>query len=240
MPRRTIPFGELWNRHERLYRHIFVQALIRLAAEPRISGNENSVSKHLFTIVVTVCREIANTKNREIHPPASDGLNQPVNVAEAQEDFTRKRPDFTCNCVNPRAESNEDYLIPFHVECKLLGEPTSRTWKLNTNYVMHGIARFDLASHRYGNRASSGIMIGYIISMTSEQIQTQVNSCIEKKLPGVPLLVFALSDVPSQSQHSFARRHVVPTPFTLIHLWVDIRNNYQGKHSAGGAAGLSQ
>ncbi|NQU23781.1 MAG: hypothetical protein HQ567_21075, partial [Candidatus Nealsonbacteria bacterium] len=159
-------------------------------------------------------------------PPASDGLNQPVHADETQEGFTRTRPDFTCNCVNPRAESNEEYLIPFHVECKLLGSPT---WKLNTNYVLNGIARFDLESHKYGNRASSGIMIGYIISMTLEQIQTQVNSCIEAKLPGVPLLVFALADVPSQSQHRFARRHVTPTPFTLIHLWVDIRNIYQGQ-----------
>ena len=229
MARRRICFAELWNRHEGLYRRIFVQALIRLAAESSISGDENSISKHLSTIVVTVCREIANTENREVQLPASDGLNQPVHVDEMQEDFTRTRPDFTCNCINPRAESNEDYLIPFHIECKLLGEPTSTTWILNTNYVTHGIARFDLESHRYGNRASSGIMIGYIISMTPEQIQTEVNSCIEKKLPDVPPLVFALSDVPLQSQHRFARRHVTPTPFTLIHLWVDIRSNYQGK-----------
>ena len=229
MARRTISFAALWGRHERLYRGIFVEALIRLAAEPCISGDENSVSKHLFTIVVTVCREIANTEDREIHPPAPDGLNPPVDAKETQEDYTRKRPDFACNCVNRRAKSNADYVIPFHVECKLLGEPTSPTWKLNTNYVTHGIARFDLESHRYGNRASSGIMIGYIISMTPEEIQTQVNSCVEEKLPGVPLLVFASSDVLSQSQHCFARRHVMPTPFTLIHLWVDIRNNYQGK-----------
>ena len=227
MVRRRISYAELWNRHEGLYRGIFVKGLIRLAAEPRISGDENSVSKHLFTIVVTVCREIANMENREVHPPTPDGLNPPVHADETQEAFTRKRPDFTCNFINPRAESNEDYLIPFHVECKLLGEPTSPTWKLNTNYVLEGIARFDLESHKYGNRASSGMLIGYIISMTPEKIQTQVNSRIEAKLPGVPPLVFALADVPSQSQHRFARRHVMPTPFTLIHLWVDIRNNYQ-------------
>jgi len=224
MARRGISFAALWNRHETLYRDIFVEALIRLAAEPRISGDENSISKHLLTIVVTVCREIANTENREVHPPASDGLNQPVHADETQEGFTRTRPDFTCNCVNPRAESNEEYLIPFHVECKLLGSPT---WKLNTNYVTNGIARFDLGSHKYGNLASSGMMIGYIISMKPKEIQTQVNSCIEEELPGVPPLVFALSGVLLQSEHSFVRRHVVPTPFTLIHLWADIRDNYR-------------
>jgi len=229
MPRRRISFAALWNRHEGLYRDIFARALIRLAAEPRISGDEDSVSKLLFTIVLTVCREIANTENREVPPPASDGLNQPVHVNETQDDFTRKRPDFTCNCINPRAESNEDYLIPLHVECKLLGKPTSPSWILNTNYVTNGIARFDLESHKYGNRASSGIMIGYVISMKPEEIQKQVNACIRAKLSGVPLLVFALSDVPLQSQHRFARRHVTPTPFTLIHLWVDIRNSYQGQ-----------
>jgi len=65
--------------------------------------------------------------------------------------------------------------------------------------------------------------------MKPEEIQKQVNACIRAKLSGVPLLVFALSDVPLQSQHRFARRHVTPTPFTLIHLWVDIRNSYQGQ-----------
>ena len=229
MARRTIAFAALWKRHETLYRGIFVEALIRLVAERRISGDENSVSKHLFTVVLTVCREIANTKNREIHPPTLDGLNSSVHVDETQEDYTRKRPDFACNSVNPRAEHNDEYLIPFHVECKLLGEPTSPTWKLNSNYVAHGIARFDLESHKYGNRASSGMMIGYIISMAPEQIQKQVNSCIKKKLPGIPPLRFALSDVPLQAKHRFARNHVTPTPFTLIHLWVDVRNNYQRK-----------
>ncbi len=226
MARRTISFAALWSRHESLYKYIFIEALIRLAAEPRISRGEKIVSKHLSRILVTVCREIANTKNQEVHSPTPDGLNQPVNAEEMEEEFTGKQPDFTCNCYNPQAKSNETYLIPFHVECKLLGEPTSSTWILNRNYVTNGIARFDLQSHKYGNRASSGIMIGYIISMTPEQIQTEVNSHIETILPYVPPLVFALSRVPLQSEHSFARRHVMPTPFTLIHLWVDIRNNY--------------
>lgn len=227
MGRRTFTFAALWSRHERLYQNVFVEALIRLGAERHLSGDENSVSKHLFAIVVTVCREIANRENREIHPPASDGLNQPVDTDEAQQEFTRKRPDFTCNCIDPRAESNEDYMIPFHVECKLLGEPTSPSWVLNRNYVRNGMARFDLQSHKYGNRASSGMMIGYIISMTPKQIETEVNGHIEADLPSVPSLVFDLSGNVLQTRHVFERRNVVPTPFTLLHLWVDIRHNYQ-------------
>ncbi len=229
MARRKITFAKLWSQHESLYRHIFVEALVRLAAELRILGDENDVSKHLATILVAVCQKNAKARNEEIRTPLYELPQQPVNIDETQEDFIRKKPDFTCNRINLQAKSLPEYEIPFHVECKLLGKPTSSTWILNRNYVTNGIARFDLQSHKYGNWASSGLMIGYIVSMTPGEIQTQVNSHIEKKLPGVPRLEFKLSGVPLRSKHRFERKHVTPTPFTLFHLWVDLRSNYRGK-----------
>ncbi len=218
-------YASIWADHVNLYLEVFARALRRLQTV-FISGDENAISLRLCPLLAKECFQFEQ-KGRPVPVPQWEKPQQPQTQTEATQEHIGKRPDFTCSFHDTSAKSLDDWLIPLHVECKLLGRPTSATWILNTNYVTRGIARFDLESHRYGNRASSGIMIGYIISMTPGQIQTQVNSCIKKKLPGVPPLVFALSAVPSQSQHHFARRHVMPTPFTLIHLWVDIRNNYQ-------------
>ncbi len=218
-------YSSIWTDHVNLYLEVFTRALRRLQ-RVSVSGDEGTISLRLCALLAKECFEFEQ-KGRPVPVPQWEKPQQPQTHGEVTQGHIGKRPDFTCSFHDTSAKSLDDWLIPLHIECKRLGERTSARWILNTNYVTDGIARFDLQSHRYGNRASSGIMIGYIISMTPEQIQTQVNSCIKQKLPGVPLLEFALSDVPLQSRHRFARRHVKPTPFTLIHLWVDIRNNYQ-------------
>lgn len=219
-------FSQLWDRHEKLYRRIFVEALRRLSAKPNISGNENDVSKQLYPIVIAVCREMAKQKDREIQPPSPEAHNWATNTEERDNEFTDKRPDFTCNCIDKQALTDEYYTIPLHIECKLLGERTSSNWVINRNYVTNGIARFVSESHRYGNRASSGIMIGYIISMTHNVIQEEVNSYIENELPSLPPLDFADSSTPLETRQSFTRKQVKPSRFALTHLWIDIRGNY--------------
>ena len=228
MARHSLPrFSQLWLHHETLYREIFGEALRRLTLEKALSGDEVLISKRLYSLLVTVCREIARLQNRDIQPPNPESQNWSPEIDATDEPSADKRPDFTCNCIDRHAESNAEYVIPLHVECKRLGEPTSPSWKLNKNYVTHGIARFDLRSHEYGVRAPSAIMIGYVISMTPEAIQAEVNAALGIELPSLPLLNFTFSDVPMQARHAFARNNVLPVEFTLIHLWADIRGNYQ-------------
>ena len=108
-----------------------------------------------------------------------------------------------------------------------LGNPTSASWNLNENYVINGIKRFDCKTHEYGKRAPSGMMIGYIISMTPAEIEMEVNGYQKKHLPNCPHITFK-SDVKTlfQTHQEIQRRNVEPTQFELIHLWVDLRDKY--------------
>jgi len=224
--RNAVPeYPSIWADHVNIYCKVFACALQQLQRTP-VSGNENRISEHLYPLLKEECFQLKQA-GYEIRPPQWEGPQPPETQNEVSQEHVGTRPDFTCPFLDTSAETLEEWSIPLHVECKRLGKRTSPSWILNENYVTKGIARFDLASHKYGNRASSGMMIGYIISMEPEDILKHVNSRIEENLAGVPPLAFALSAVPLQSQQRFARRHVTPRDFTLIHLWVDIRNNYE-------------
>jgi len=123
----------------------------------------------------------------------------------------------------------------FHIECKRLGSPTSPGWKLNPNYVNHGVVRFISESHRYGQHTRSGAMIGYLEDMTCDKIHGEVNAEIEAVkqtllFPSVitPLLLsqegWQDKDA-SRLSHNLERSFPI-TPFTLWHFWVDLRNCY--------------
>jgi len=114
--------------------------------------------------------------------------------------------------------------IALHVECKLLGNPTSKNWILNKNYTTRGIKRFDDKSHEYGKRAPSWMMIGYIISMEPEQILYGVNKFQQKQFPNNPELSFEFNNpLVFREKQNLKRQNVNPEVFQLIHLWVDLR-----------------
>ena len=137
----------------------------------------------------------------------------------------RKRPDFTCKFSNPWACSPEEYEIAFHVECKRLGTHTSPSWNLNEKYVINGIKRFDCSIYEYGKRAPSGMMIGYIIGMTPEVLEKEVNRYKRKFLPYCPDVGFKFDQKTLfQTHQQIQRRNIEPVQFELIHLWVDLRN----------------
>jgi hypothetical protein len=113
----------------------------------------------------------------------------------------------------------------FHIECKRLGLPSSGNWKLNENYVTNGIKRSDCTSHKYGKRAVSGMMIGYIISMTPPKIQDEVKGYQKLHCSYNPKIVFSFDNKKVQQCHQkLKRQNVKPDKFKLIHLWVDLKN----------------
>ncbi len=170
--RRLAPFGTLWKRHILLYSEIFSEALHQMSGYTSISGDEDAVSEILCSTLHRVCFNLGKDRNQELQTPYWETPIQPVTSDELKGGKKRKRPDFTCKCINPWAGSHERYEISLHVECKLLGYPTSATWILNENYLKNGIKRFDSKTHEYGKRADSGMMIGYIISMTPDKANT--------------------------------------------------------------------
>ena len=124
------------------------------------------------------------------------------------------KPDFSCPKFDPDKGEN----LFFDVECKLLGNPTSKSWILNRNYVTNGIARFD-NNHEYGKEVSDGMMIGYIISMKPTEIFDQVNGYWNSPCDR---LIFGFKGKVSSTSSRFKRKTVKPEDFRLIHLWVDL------------------
>jgi hypothetical protein len=222
MARRSLPsFAILWQRHEGLYLEVFSIALLELSRKNCVSGDEDAISERLCPRLNQACFELAKCRNIDIRTPVWEGPIQPVTEEELKGGKIRKRPDFTCRCSNPFAVSSDEHEIPLHVECKCLGNPTSASWNLNENYIKNGIKRFDSGTHEYGKRASSGIMIGYIISMKPKDILQEVNAHQKKLLPDYPNITFDFNSTPLfQIRQKIKRKYVLPKIFELIHLWI--------------------
>jgi len=123
----------------------------------------------------------------------------------------------------------------FCIECKRLGSPTSPGWKLNPNYVHHGIVRFVSDGHRYGQHTQSGAMIGYLEDMTREDVFQEVNAAIEQVKqtlsPRTKISPLSLpqGDWPDKATNRLTHqleRLFPKSPFTLWHFWLDLRNCY--------------
>jgi len=229
MARRPLsPFVTLWNRHVVLYSEVFSAALQELSESSSISGDEDAISEILCSILSRVCFRLGKSRNQDLQTPYWEAPIQPVTGNELKGGKIRKRPDFTCKCINPWAVSHEKYEVSLHVECKLLGRPTSATWILNENYVKNGIKRFDSKIHEYGKRAYTGMMIGYIIGMTPEEIESEVNVYQKKHIPEHTQIkfLFDMMTLFKTSQY-IKRKNVMPARFELFHLWVDLRNSYK-------------
>ena len=230
MARRSVPsFARLWRKHETLYLSVFSQALVRLSKKKHLM-DEDHISEQLCPILNAVCFEKSNKRkskkrNCEIRTPDPEIPIPPKTDNELKGGLKKaRRPDFTCKCHNPFASCSEEHEIALHVECKLLGNQTSKTWILNKNYTIEGIKRFDNKSHEYGKRALSGMMIGYIISMEPEQIVYEVNDFQQKQFPNNPALSFEFNNPPVfRTRQNLKRKNVNPKGFQIIHLWVDLR-----------------
>lgn len=229
MARLALPaFIILWNRHVQLYLEVFSTALQELAEKNSVNGDEDAISETLCPILSRICFNVGKSRNQEVRTPDWETPIQPVAENDLRGGKIKKRPDFTCKYSNPLADSPEEKEISFHVECKLLGLPTSSSWNLNKNYVEKGIKRFDCNAHQYGKRAPTGMMIGYIISMTPQKIETEVNGYQKKYLPDYTDITFVFNTITLfQTHQEIERKNVEPVQFELIHLWIDLRNNYQ-------------
>jgi hypothetical protein len=232
MARRQLSsFKTLWKRHVLLYSEVFSEALRELSESALISKDEDTLSEILCSILNRVCFNFGKSRNQELQTPCWETPIQPVTNDELKGGKIKKRPDFTCRLLNPWADSHEKHEISLHIECKLLGYPTSATWILNENYVKNGTKRFDSEIHEYGKRAGTGLMIGYIVNMTPEEIESEVNTYQKKHLPEYMGIKFSPESTTLLRAHQYiSRKNVTPAQFELIHLWGDLRNCFKEKN----------
>ena len=217
MARKYKPFPQapkIWADFVQIRLEIFYKALEAL--------NISSSFENEFQISAALCPEIRKQCFKHKDKPACPSWERPKmpmtneEVLQARE---AKRPDFTSNLVDVNAESYVLHEIYLHIECKCIGI-IKPSWNLNVNYVRNGVARFDALSHKYGEQAFDGIMIGYIISSTKEEIQKSIN----KELPkNIEKLNFTTENKVEQMTTKFIRENVQPYSFNLHHIWADFR-----------------
>jgi len=225
MARPVLPSSsELWQSHVRLYIAVFSVALENLASISCDTSDEDRISEGLCPILNKVCFQKNKVSDCEVRTPDWEKPIQPIIDVDLKGGKRSKIPDFTCKLTNPFAASPEEYEVSLHVECKRLGNPTSPNWKLNENYVTNGIMRFDNKTHQYGKRADSGMMIGYIISMSPENILDEVNTHFKQNFPNNSELAFEFNEMKVQRcQQKINRKNVKPRIFELIHMWVKLQ-----------------
>ena len=71
------------------------------------------------------------------------------------------------------------------------------------------------------------MMIGYIISMTPKDIETEVNYYQKRHLSDNEEIKFVFDEAALfKTQQSITRKSVKPVHFKLIHFWIDLRTCY--------------
>ncbi len=213
-------FNQLWQRHELLYRGIFEEALKLLEISDYQRRDEDAISEALCIDLVRVC---FSHRNKPM-PPQWEGPISPVLIEELKGGKSRNRPDFTCKLVNTLANSYDTHTISLHIECKRLGEKTG-SWDLKRNYVRRGVNRFNSRKHEYGKQATSGMIIGYIVSENKPDILNAVNGHLAAwALPQVSFVFAAKVEI---CEVNFYRDYVEPNDFKLVHIWADLRSTSQ-------------
>jgi len=207
------PFED-WVQFVNLRIEVFFKALDLLKVTDKMKENEINISEALYPKLRFIC--FHHEENPELPKPNAEiGA---VTEDELTEESIKKKPDFSYSLVNPLAESEKDYEINLHIECKCIGYNRSPSWNLNMNYITDGINRFDYLSHKYGKGANDGIMIGYIISSSKYDIQKEINQHLPEN---IEKLDFMTMNKVEKIATKFKRENVEPSNFKLHHIWAD-------------------
>lgn len=230
MRRPRISGGRIWWNHERRVLRVFERALELLRAEDALDVYEVSLNRRLYFCVLRANAELYRSRKGYDWPPVFDGNNQPDANDEERAAREHKMPDFQWGFVDHTEPNPVRQARYYVIECKRLGTPLSKTWVFNRNYVQHGILRFVSADHGYGKSASSGAMVGYIRSMLSADILSEVN--VHGTKAGLHMVILSddgwVDKGVSRLEQKLDRPKVAPTPFSLRHLWVDLRQGKNG------------
>ena len=226
MPRPNLLNLFSWTDFEERVLEVFRAALVLLGQEPDLPRSEDPLNRRLL-----VCLRRANLSLRQQRrglpsPVLYECVMQPVADDVQLNQFLWTRPDFTWGVHDDLAERWEWASLFYHIECKRLGVPSSATWILNRKYTENGIRRFEDPAHGYGHGFPSGVMVGYMQTMTPDEILVEVN--VHATNAGFPALTCSADWTPrgvtDLDTHRFTRR-ISPTQFQLHHLWMDLQHH---------------
>lgn len=225
------PPEKLWARHEERILEVFCVALEMLRKKPTLPKRENGINLKLYFMIRRANHGLRRIGRGLEHIPVWEAHSQPVSEDEEDKSRLNKKPDFQWQIVDDFETDPEKAYKHYTIECKRLGNPSSKTWILNENYVTNGIFRYVEKEFGYGKFTPSGAMIGYIQSMNPPRILAEVNGFAGKaSIAGINFPVDGWNeDGVSRLEQRVHRPEVPPKQFYLRHLWVDLRNLYHEK-----------
>jgi hypothetical protein len=199
---------------------IIALALKKLRALPDLPESEVELNRHFYFCLLEASRELY--PDDEVAPVA-EGNNQPDPDDESRAKRELKRPDFQWVYLDRYESSARHSSRQFVVECKRLGKALRADWVFNANYVQHGIIRFREPEWAYAKRFQAGAMVGYWQSMEPEDVHGEVNQeCSKTGMPALAVNGSWRSGGITRCSHILTRPFEI-SPFTLHHLWVDLR-----------------
>ncbi len=224
MARPTLSTLQLWPNHFARVCDVLSLALEKLIAQESLPENEKLLTVEFSKCVRTANRELRGMNRGVEWPPSFDGIQGKFSQDEESIPDAEKRPDIKWGMYDS-AETDPDLQEKsLDVECKRLGEPTSKNWVLTRQYVCDGVYRFVSAEHRYGRFATDGVMVGYVQNRAFEWLLEQVNQECSRLVNAVlRLSEGGWKHGGTTDLKQTLNRAGMPTPFNLAHFWIDLR-----------------
>ena len=241
-----------WSNFEKCVLEIFNIALVMLREKISLPIEEDSVTGDSLNRQLDICLFHAvlkweQTHETEIPTSPSPNLRQQPDLSSdgLMHDYERTKPDFQWTFKDKLGSSDNLNSIykSYAIECKRIGKDISSQRNLNKEYVSKGILRFITNSHRYGQFASSGLMIGYVQSSDAQIILDKVNTAaLSNSLPELLLSTKGWEQAVSRLDHKLQRlpllmcknnqRRSVVSAFKKLFPWTfDMK--FQGDISVG-------
>lgn len=244
MSKVSIANGNSWARFEQSVLEIFTIALEMLHAEASLPVLEDdqtgdSLNRRLSILIHHAMQKWEEMNDDEIATyPTHNAPQRPdldLEKAQVVNEFEQKKPDFQWGWRDPvvKGTSRNGAFKIYHIECKRLGRELNST-RLNREYVGKGIKRFTSKTHCYGQHTYSGAMIGYVQNTDLQILLDEVNRhATTASLPQIVLTPGVWQPIVSRLEHQLSRPAVLPTPFDLRHLWIDLRHHYSTANATG-------
>ena len=226
---------DTWGRHENLVLEVFRCALVRLEGESDLPEDENRLNRKVYFLVLKENRRLLEEGRGCRSPIMYESRNQPA--AETPDPLERewKRPDFKCGFV----DSQSEYPLFLDLECKRLGHRSSGGSVFNKLYIEKGVRRFIDVDSGYGEGVTSGAMIGYLQTMSPDDILNEVNGYATKvNVPAINGTDRPWIDRGVTRLNQTLGRKMSPSPFLLRHLWLDLRHRY-ATHTSRSRGGVN-
>jgi hypothetical protein len=205
----------LWKRRTEMLMEILREGLVLLPGRD-VGIDERPLNREFYRCIMeTYDSRARRSAAVPDFAPVADAPNPALEIAETVAE--RTKPDIRWDLVDHLAGKGIA-IISFAVECKRLGAST-KSWKFNEEYAIHGVKRFVSDSHRYGENADSGAMVGYLQNMDYDKVLAEVNANLRSC--GLPVIDAGKGDLHESEQE--LNRHFPITPYRLSHFWIDLR-----------------